>query len=206
MIVKMIQNLENKRELQINSLETRIENMQERTPPLHPTLPIKVLTLCLSGASLVAQRVKRLPALRETWVRSLGRGDSLKKEMAIHFSILAWRIPWTEEPGRLQSRELQRVRLNNWTIEQQLNDWITSLSFLPVKGESAFGQISTTLHAPPSVASIWNKAYFPFHQPSLFIGSGAVSSRAPHAYLCNSRAEGCLLRSQKIALWGWKQL
>ena len=89
------------------------------TPPPHPTLPIKVLTLCLSGAFLVAQRVKRLPALWETWVRSLGRGDSLEKEMAIHFSILAWRIPWTEEPGRLQSRGSQRVRHN----------WTTSLSF-----------------------------------------------------------------------------
>ena len=170
------------------------------TPPPHPTLPIKVLTLCLSGAFLVAQRVKRLPALWETWVRSLGRGDSLEKEMAIHFSILAWRIPWTEEPGRLQSRGSQRVR-HNWTTSLSF-----FLSFLLVKGESAFGQISTTLHAPPSVASIWNKAYFPFHQPILLTGSGAMSSRAPHAYLCNSRAEGCLLRSQKIALWGWKQL
>ena len=50
-------------------------------------------------ASLVAQRLKRLPAMRETWVRSLGREDSLEKEMATHSSILAWRIPWMEEPG-----------------------------------------------------------------------------------------------------------
>ena len=59
--------------------------------------------------SLVAQRLKRLPAMRETLVRSLGREDSLEKEMATHSSILAWRIPWTEEPGRLQSMESQRV-------------------------------------------------------------------------------------------------
>ena len=54
-------------------------------------------------SSLVAQRLKRLPAMRETWVRSLGREDPLEKEMATHSSILAWRIPWTEEPGGLQS-------------------------------------------------------------------------------------------------------
>ena len=53
------------------------------------------------GASLVAQMVKRLPALRETWVQSLGREDPLERKVATHFSTLAWKIPWTEEPGRL---------------------------------------------------------------------------------------------------------
>ena len=62
------------------------------------------------GASLVAQRLKRLPPMWETRVRSLGREDSLEKEMAPHFSVLAWRIPWTENPGRLQSTGSQRVR------------------------------------------------------------------------------------------------
>ena len=52
-----------------------------------------------SWASLVAQRLKHLPAMQETWVPSLGRKDPLEKEMATHSSILAWRIPWTEEPG-----------------------------------------------------------------------------------------------------------
>ena len=51
----------------------------------------------------MAQRLKRLPARRETWVQSLGREDPLEKEMATHSSILAWRIPWMEEPGGLQS-------------------------------------------------------------------------------------------------------
>ena len=60
-------------------------------------------------ASLAAQRLKRLPAVWETWVRSLGWEDPLEKEMTAHFSILAWRIPWTEEPGGLQSTGLQRV-------------------------------------------------------------------------------------------------
>ena len=61
-------------------------------------------------ASLVAKRLKRLPATWETWVRSLGREDPLEKEMATHSSILAWRIPWIEEPGGLQSMGLQRIR------------------------------------------------------------------------------------------------
>ena len=60
-------------------------------------------------ASLVAQRLKRLPAMWEMWVQSLGREDPLEKEMATHSSILAWRIPWTEEPGGLQSIASQRV-------------------------------------------------------------------------------------------------
>ena len=63
---------------------------------------------CCMG-SLVAQRVKRLPAMRESQVRPLGWEDPLEKEMATHFSTLAWKIPWTEEPGRLQSMGLQRV-------------------------------------------------------------------------------------------------
>ena len=60
-------------------------------------------------AFLVAQMVKRPPAVRETQVRFLGREDPLEKEMAIHSSTLAWKIPWMEEPGRLQSMGLQRI-------------------------------------------------------------------------------------------------
>ena len=60
-------------------------------------------------ASLVVQRLKRLLAMQETWVRSLGREDALEKEMATHSSTRAWRIPWTEEPSWLQSTGLQRV-------------------------------------------------------------------------------------------------
>ena len=58
----------------------------------------------------MAPTVKHLPAMRETRVRSLGREDPLEKEVATHFSTLAWKIPWTEETGRLQSIGLQRVR------------------------------------------------------------------------------------------------
>ena len=70
------------------------------------------------GASLVAQTVKRLLAMRETQVRSLGWEDPLEKEMATHSSTLTWKVPWTKEPGRLESMGLQRVG----------HDWVTSLS------------------------------------------------------------------------------
>ena len=57
----------------------------------------------------MAQTVKHLPAMRKTWVRSLGREDPLEKEMETHSSTLTWKIPWTEDLGRLQSMGLQRV-------------------------------------------------------------------------------------------------
>ena len=64
----------------------------------------------MNVASLVAQLVKCLPAMRETWVQSLDQEDPLEEEMATHANILAWRIPWTQEPGGLQSMGSQRVR------------------------------------------------------------------------------------------------
>ena len=63
----------------------------------------------LTWASLVAQRVKRLPIVRETWVQSLGWEDPLEKEMATHSSTLAWKIPWMEKPDMLQSMGSPRV-------------------------------------------------------------------------------------------------
>ena len=80
-----------------------------RTPLLH------------KGTSLVAQTVKRLSTMWETQVQSLGWEDPLEKEMAIHSSTIAWKIPWTEDPGRLQSMGSQRVG----------HDWATSLSLSP---------------------------------------------------------------------------
>ena len=76
----------------------------------------------VSFASLVAQRLKRLPPMWETWVRSLGREDPLEKEMAIHSSILAWRIPWTEKPSSLQSTGWQRVG-HDWVTSPHLYKW-----------------------------------------------------------------------------------
>ena len=64
------------------------------------------------GVSLVAQKVKHLSAMQETWVRSLGWEDPLEKEMAAHSKVLAWKIPWTVEPGKLLSMGSLRVRHN----------------------------------------------------------------------------------------------
>ena len=95
------------------------------------------------GASLVAQMVKNPPAIQETWVQSLGQEYPLEKEMATYSNVLAWRIPWTEEPGRLQSMESQRVR-HNWmtniftfTVFDYSNDQGALLAFsLQWKGEA----------------------------------------------------------------------
>ena len=65
--------------------------------------------ICSYVLAPMAQRLKRLPPMRETWVRSLGWEDPMAKEMETHSSILAWRIPWTEKPGRLQSTGSQKV-------------------------------------------------------------------------------------------------
>ena len=68
-----------------------------------PCAQIKSGRLGLRGTSLVAQMLKNLPAMQETQVLSLGREDPLEKGISTHSSVLAWKIPWTEEPGRLQS-------------------------------------------------------------------------------------------------------
>ena len=89
-----------------------------------------------------AQRLKYLPAMWETWVLSLGREDLLEKEMATHSSILAWRIPWTEEPSGLQSAGLQRVGHN----------WATSPSFFLKEREDSSSYVLSTSQNP----SHWN--------------------------------------------------
>ena len=70
--------------------------------------------------------VQKLPAMQETRVWSLGQEDPLEKEVATHSSILAWKIPWTEEPGRLQSSGYQRVK----------HDWVTNFHFPTFKEEN----------------------------------------------------------------------
>ena len=87
----------------------------------------KMKFLCifsLSWASQVAQMVKCLPAMRETQVQSLGREDPLEKEMATHSSTLAWKIPWMEEPGRLQSTGSQRIG-HHWETSLSLSVCLT---------------------------------------------------------------------------------
>ena len=85
-------------------------------------------------ASLVAQMVKCLSAVLETRVQSLGREDPLEKEMAIHSSTLAWKIPWMEEPGRLPSMGSQRVG----------HDWVTLLTYIC----KVLSAVSETLYVP----------------------------------------------------------
>ena len=106
----------------------------------------------MNGASLVAQRLKRLPAMRETWVQSLGREDPLKKEMAANSSILAWRTPWMEEPGGLQSSGSQRAG----------HEWATSLSHLQF---SSVAQSYLTLWDPMDCST----PGFPVHQQLLWL-------------------------------------
>ena len=91
-ITKDLEESKNKH-IETNSTITEIKNILEG----------------INRASLVAQMLKRLPTMWETWVQSLGREDLLEKEMAPHSSILAWKIPWMGEPGRLQSMGSQRV-------------------------------------------------------------------------------------------------
>ena len=97
---------------QTRKLNPYLLNWQANSLPLshQGSLPLRVLNVWpyICGTSLVAQRLKRLPPMRDTRVRSLGREDPLEKEMVTHSSILAWRIPWMEKPGGLQSMGLQR--------------------------------------------------------------------------------------------------
>ena len=78
-------------------------------PPPWNSMCYILYTVYIMWDSLVAETVKRLPTMPETWIRSLGQENPLGKEMATHSSILVWEIPWTEEPGGLQSMGSQRV-------------------------------------------------------------------------------------------------
>ena len=76
--------------------------------------------------------VKNLPARQEAWIQSLDQEDPLEKEMATHSSILAWEVPWTEEPGRLQPWGCKRIRRDSATKQQQRYNYFTVLCwFLP---------------------------------------------------------------------------
>ena len=83
----------------------------------------------------MTQMIKNLPAMWETWVWSLGWEDSLEKGMATHSSVLAWRIPWTEEPGGLQSMGLQRVR----------HYWVTNTLTTKIRKKTRVSTLTTTV-------------------------------------------------------------
>ena len=118
------------------SLDTGLDQLgKDLNIPAQSLLPCMVrflvdviLSVVCRGDPLVAQSVKNLPADQETSVWSLGQEDPLEKRMAPHSSILAWRIPWTEEPGGLQSLGQQRVR-HNWatitfTLMMRHESWL----------------------------------------------------------------------------------
>ena len=107
-------------------------------------------------ASLVAQTVKNLPAMWETWVWWQGWEDPLEKGMATHSSILAWRIPWTEEPGGLQSIELQRAG----------HDWVTNTYMLDALGFVTEFQVNVFVCLLPFVCFF---AIYYFLMPNIYI-------------------------------------
>ena len=126
-------------------LNTSLLNSQAVSSPLsHQGNPDKIPDMLFNSqttlrmrASLVAQMVIRLPAMQETQVQSLGLEDPLENEMATHSSTLVWKIPWTEEPGRLQSMGSQRVG----------HDWANSLSLF---------SFNNVLYVFPMVLHIYN--------------------------------------------------
>ena len=93
----------------------------------------------------MAQMVKNLPTMWETWVQSLGWEDALEEGMATHPSILAWRIPWTEEPGGLQSMQLQRVG-HNLATEQEQQKFNKFLIFIKMDKNLIYRQAASRLH------------------------------------------------------------
>ena len=86
--------------------------------------------LLLDKASLVAQIVNNLPAMQETWVWSMGWEDTLEKGMTTHSSSRSWRIPWTEEPGGLQTAELQRVKHDWVTNSFQVRQYVCTVKYI----------------------------------------------------------------------------
>ena len=116
---------EKKREIHLPSRHTHAHTRTHTCT--HTCMHARTAHICkwvrIQWASLVVQMVKRLPAMLETQVRSLGWEDPLEKGMATHSSTLAWKIPWTEEPGRLKFMGSQRVG----------HDWATSLTHLRIQ-------------------------------------------------------------------------
>ena len=106
-----------------------------------------------------AHSIKNLPAMQETWVQSLGQEDLLEKEVVTHSSILAWRIPWTEQPGGLQSTGLQRVG----------HDWATSLTSHTIKGLSNILIMEDFFNIDHLQGLVFHVTYFKKHRSGLKI-------------------------------------
>ena len=137
---------------------------------------VKNKCLLWKWISLVAQRVKHLPAMWETWVQSLGQEDPLEKEMATHSTILAWRIPWMEKPGRLQSTGSHSQKwLSNFTsLENEKKKKMHTRHFSSVRFSRSVVSDSLRLHESQHANSI------PVHHPcpsSLSINNSQSSLR-----------------------------
>ena len=144
-------------------------------------------------ASLVAQTVKNLPAMRETQARSLGWEGPLEKEMATHSSTLAWRIPWTEEPERLQSMGSQRVRYD-WATDTNAMETHCSAGMQSSCSRERPGSPGHSVLGPgfipgwgisrlawPKNKEVNQAALFPWHVfPSIFHWSGESGQMCIH--------------------------
>ena len=122
-------------------------------------MPSILVVLSETWPFLVAQTVKNLPIVQETQVWSLGQEDPLEKGMTIYFGILAWRIPWIEEPGRLQSIESQRVRHDRMTNTFTFNE-MCQMSFVIAKFLVSY--VYSELIFPDKNGKIWSKRYVHF--------------------------------------------
>ena len=120
-------------------------------PPQGSSLYYLILSCSKEWTSMVAQMVKNLPPMQETQVQFLGQEDPVEKGIATHFSILAWRIPWTEEPGGLQSRGSQRVRYNWVTLSHTHTHWRVLYNFPVHYVWTSPGQPDILLHKKSGV-------------------------------------------------------
>ena len=140
---------------------------------------------------LMSQWIKNLSALQETQVQSLVWEDPLEEEMTTHSSTLAWKIPWTEEPGRLQSKGLQRVR-HNWatkhshTLKQPQSSVCHERAFPGVKREQAEGQ---RYPSPFCLVSSWSPSVLSFDVSPLTL----LCSHKITGYPCHRIAPGATL-------------
>ena len=125
-----------------------------------------------SQASLVAQRLKRLPGMWETWVWSLGWKDPLEKEMATHSSILAWRIPWMEELGGLQSMGSQRVG-HNWATSVSLSLSLLLTAICKAYSDSHFAFLHLLF-----LGMVFIPVFCTTSWTSIFSSSGTLSIRS----------------------------
>ena len=138
------------------------------------------LSITNSQSSLVGQRVKRLPAMRETRLQSLGWEDPLEKEIATHCSILAWRIPQMEEPGRLQSMGSQRVR-HNWVSFIHQRNWSLPWQHVVLSQLNRFSFLAflKKLHFY-LCKSWWKRIYLNFLMICFAIGQNTTTEISKH--------------------------